>query len=129
MAAPYVRGLLATIERAHARRQVTIEATLDDFQLDVDDALFLGTCLQELLANAYRHAFPMMAAGRVRVKLTRTRARTVLTVDDDGRSGALPTREHMGLHIVRTMAEARRGKFDVRRSRSGTRSTVWWPTR
>ena len=63
---------------------VQIETTLEPASLPRDRAVAVGVILNELITNAFKHAFPPGHAGTVRVALVRGDADLTLTVVDDG---------------------------------------------
>jgi two-component sensor histidine kinase len=63
---------------------VTMEAVLEPASLTRDRAVAVGIILNELLTNAFKHAFPPGQSGIVRVTLARADEGMILTVADDG---------------------------------------------
>lgn len=63
---------------------VQIETTLQPASLPRDRAVAVGVILNELITNAFKHAFPNGQTGVVRVSLAHADAGLVLTVADDG---------------------------------------------
>jgi two-component sensor histidine kinase len=61
-----------------------VDLDLDPVLVAVDSAVPLGLILHELVANAYQHAFPPDASGRIHVAETHEGARIRLVVEDDG---------------------------------------------
>ena len=63
---------------------VRIETALEPASLPRDRAVAVGVILNELITNAFKHAFPPGQAGVVRVALVRGETELTLTVVDDG---------------------------------------------
>lgn len=85
--AAYLRGLATELCRAYAAeaRQLTLTITADDVGVPAGRAIPLGLILTELLANAFKHAFPAGGPGAIAVTLRADRLGTcVLHVRDDG---------------------------------------------
>ena len=117
---------------AHAYRTeaqpVDVTVTSADLHLDMDRAVLCGLIINELVSNAFKHAFPNGRQGRVSVDLVSADGhRCVLTVRDDGislppgfdlgRDGSL------GLQLVNDLAEQLHGTVVVRRE-AGTIFTI-----
>ena len=63
---------------------VQIETALQPVSLPRERAVAVGVILNELITNAFKHAFPPGHAGVVRVALVRRETDLTLTVADDG---------------------------------------------
>ncbi|KQW81088.1 hypothetical protein ASC89_04455 [Devosia sp. Root413D1] len=80
----YLRTLIENI-RAGADPRVEVEADLDDIVVGKDSAASLGLILNEVLSNAFKHAFAGREDGRILVKLKALPdGRASLSVQDDG---------------------------------------------
>lgn len=129
----YVRGLLASLAASFARpgQQIDVSCEADDVPMPLDMAVRLGLVVNELLTNAYKHAFRGRARGTVAVTLTlRDDDALCLGVADDGRG--LPEdidvrrTDSLGLQLVANLAAQLRGTLAVHRG-SGTRFEVRFP--
>lgn len=81
---PYLTRLVEGIARSHG---ATVNVTLDIAPVDIsgDRAMQLGLLTNELVANAYKHAFSNRGTGRLEVQLTEIAANQLrLVVMDDG---------------------------------------------
>jgi two-component sensor histidine kinase len=69
--------------------------------------------VNELVSNAFKHAFPNGGIGLIDVGLTRTASgRAILSVTDDGIE-AVEGRRNSGLAIVQAFAEQLNGELKV----------------
>lgn len=111
--------------------RVTVQVDVSPLDVPIDAAMPCGLIVNELVTNAFKHAFPGDRAGVVRVSVQPLPPdRTVLAVADDGaglpetvqldRSGGL------GLELVATLARQLRGTVRVAR-RAGTTVEVTLP--
>lgn len=85
--AEYVRDLVADLFRAYCVGQKGIRVTteVNDVYLEVETATSCGLIINELVANALKHAFVGRESGELLVKLeSRDAGELVLTVRDDG---------------------------------------------
>lgn len=82
----YLRSLGQQVAQAwspaDARIEVSVEA--DDISVALDTAIPCGLIVNELLTNAFKHAFPSGARGTISVRATRAGSRIELEVEDDG---------------------------------------------
>ncbi len=80
----YLQTLIESIRAGHDPRVQVIEE-LEDVAVDKDNATPLGLILNEVVSNAFKHAFPDEREGAVAVHLTRLDDATgQLTVADNG---------------------------------------------
>ena len=99
--------------------QVSVEAA--GVHLPVDTAIPCGLIVNELITNAFKHAFPGGRSGSIRVRAVhQPRGRLAVVVQDDGigmpedlnltRAGSL------GLDLVNTLIRQLRATVEIRRS-------------
>ena len=117
-------GLLFESYRV-APGKIALEYDIDDLQLAIDAAIPCGLILNELISNAFKHAFPGGASGKVRISLKREADEAVvLTVSDTGAGlgEGFDCRKQggMGLKTVFSLGEGQlRGSVDF----NGVRGT------
>jgi len=83
----YIEELLPLIEAygGAPEGKVSVELDLEDIDFVIDSAVPLGLVVNEIVGNAYKHAFPGDRKGLVRIALRRRDAETILLeIDDDG---------------------------------------------
>lgn len=81
----YLGQLVQRLDRQYARQGVRLEAQLQKVVLGIETAIPSALIVNELVANAVKHAFPDGRAGRVRIGLVaEVEAGVRLTVEDDG---------------------------------------------
>lgn len=64
--------------------QISIDVQADPVQLTVNQAIPCGLILNELITNAYKHAFPYRERGTINISLQKEDADIHLCVQDDG---------------------------------------------
>lgn len=135
----YLTNLVRELERFHAfGARVQVQLSLADLALDIDDATALALISNELLSNAFRHAFPDGRRGRISIALQYGSSGTQedesrlgeLRIIDDG-VGLPPnldfsTAESMGFHLVRILTQQLEGKVEVQ-AEGGTAIRVSFP--
>jgi PAS domain S-box-containing protein len=107
----YAEALVSDLAHVHSASERSIKTLLqmDEVRLGVDAAIPCGLMLNELVSNAFKHAFAGAASGTIEVRLTRANRRLTLTVADDGIGlppGLEPRRSAtLGFDLVFTFAE------------------------
>ncbi len=126
-AGSYLAELVQAVRRSFGpvAGAVRLELDLEEVELEVGVAMPVALIANELVANAFKHAFPGGRPGRLAVRLHRLgEGRCALEVDDDG-VGLPPGLDverttTLGLQLVTTLATQLRGSFEVHRGQ-GTR--------
>jgi PAS domain S-box-containing protein len=131
--AAYLRGLADELCRASGAeaRHLTLRLTTEAVWLPVETAMPCGLILNELLANAFKHAFPVGRPGVITVTLrTDVDGTCVLEVCDDGVGFPdgldFHQSESLGLRLVCLLTEQLGGTLDMRRG-GGTHWTLTFP--
>jgi two-component sensor histidine kinase len=131
-AALLLREMCAHIERAFHRPGIAVRVAPVDGSLPLELASAVGLIVNELLTNAFKHAFPDRTAGEVTVRLRLDpddgglgHGGNVLTlvVEDDGVGPGERTDSGTGLLLVRGLAQQHSGGCVVEAA-DGTRCTV-----
>jgi PAS domain S-box-containing protein len=116
----FANGLTTNLARTHSRGDAAIRLTLDvePVTLPIESAVPCGLILNELVTNAYKHAFRGRDAGEIVVSLRADAAgRVCLGVYDNG--VGLPAgldwqqSTTLGLRLVQILARQVRGEFDI----------------
>jgi len=97
---------------------VGIVLQLDELSFDVDQALACGLIINELVGNAFKHAFAGRSGGSIRISLRAgDKDHCTLEVADDGRGLERPFDEErtetLGLNLVTTLAEQLGGEVET----------------
>lgn len=116
----HLRELAANVAYSYGaeRRGIVLVMNVTEVTLQLDVAIPASLIFNELLSNAFKHAFPGNRTGRVEVTLSaQPPGDLVLRVSDDGRGLPVsvdwnrPTT--LGLKIVRNLTEQIHGKIVV----------------
>lgn len=121
----YVRTLVATVTQAIGASTVEVSLDIAVAQLPVDKAIPCGLIINELLTNAFKHAFPDGRRGHVSVALHRLADGPLeLTIADDGVGlPAGPSTTSLGMHLVETLVAQLGGSLSST-SEAGARHVV-----
>jgi PAS domain S-box-containing protein len=118
--APYLRRLADLLSSTYGRGRVQLDVEADEVELDVQRAVPCGLLVNELVTNAFKHAFPREATGRISVELRREDdGHARLRVSDSGRG--LPENldlervESLGMQLIPLLADQVRGTLHIER--------------
>jgi PAS domain S-box-containing protein len=117
----YVESLVSILRQTYAvgESQVVVRIAAEPIELGIDTAIPLGLVVNELISNAFKHAFDRQRQGTIEVALRRAGAdRLELLIGDNGRGfppgfdwRQAPT---FGLHLVSILADQLEGTLEVR---------------
>jgi PAS domain S-box-containing protein len=130
--AEYARSLVSQLVRSYgaSARRISHSVEVADIQLNIDKAVPSGLIINELVANALKHAFPEGRTGHIRVQMEAAQDRYLLRIGDDGvgisAAVDLAQTETLGLQLVRTLTDQLEGTLRVRRQ-GGTEFTIDFP--
>lgn len=110
-------------------RSVRVETVLrvSPLLIGAAKAPSLGLLVHEVLANAYQHAFPDGASGRVTVSLAGDGERCVIGIEDDGVGYPAGTPDGFGLMLVGLLGRQLRATVTREPGEPGTRVTIAVP--
>jgi PAS domain S-box-containing protein len=114
-------------------RGIRCEAAAGEIYLNLDDAIPVGLIVNELISNAFKHAFPGGKGGMVRVRLGEGESFRELLVEDDG-VGLEATRrgrdkpDGLGTELVHALSAQLKGELEVGGG-AGARILIRFPRR
>lgn len=117
-------ALKQSFDRTHPHVALAIEC--DQVELPTQNAVALALLANEVITNAYKHAFTGESPGMITVALHRTHQNVLsLRIEDTGIGFASPNGgEGMGLTLIRTFATQLAGTLAVRNRDIGTGTLV-----
>jgi PAS domain S-box-containing protein len=128
----YVKALLQQLFRSYSvdTRRIARRLEVGPVDLGINAAVPCGLILNELVANALKHAFPEGRRGSILVRLSASEGVCRLVVRDDG-IGFPPQidfrqTETLGLQLVKTLADQLDGRVELN-SDAGTEFVVTFP--
>jgi len=114
----YVRELADHVASSYAAdsRSIPVDIDVSDVARRLDQAVPTGIIINELLSNAFKHAFPGEAEGRIRIEFRQQASDYVLRVTDNGVgfSGISPasSQQALGRRLVESLARQIHGSID-----------------
>jgi two-component sensor histidine kinase len=118
----YLGELLVSLHRALATAEQTIHLSTDlaPVVMGPKEASALGLVVNELVTNAYKHAFRGLAKGHLHVSLASRPTGFTLSVVDDGAGlpadGTPIDSRSLGMQLVRTLTKQLKAKLSATRS-------------
>lgn len=111
--AGYIRRLVSGVQHGYGSA-ITVDCELAPVLVNSDRALPLGLVVNEVVSNAFKHAFPDGRAGSIRVTLrTDGRGQVELRVLDDGVGYRPGTGDGMGSRLIRGLCQQIGAKHTV----------------
>jgi PAS domain S-box-containing protein len=116
----YVADLMRSIEHAAGNSNIVVRTRVEPVHMAVNHAIACGLIINELVTNAFKHAFSDGRSGQVQVTLCRDACgRLELGVSDDGCGIAedvdVDKPLSLGLELVRTLARQLGSDLEVGR--------------
>ncbi|MFT3850307.1 MAG: histidine kinase dimerization/phosphoacceptor domain -containing protein [Propionivibrio sp.] len=126
-----VQSIRASYRVADGHVELSMDLPGDGLHLDLERCIPCGLLINELLTNAFKHAFPAERRGKITVRLVEeSDERICLSVGDDGiglpPDAELAQRSSLGLQLVPLLVEQLHGILVIERN-VGTRFAVSFP--
>lgn len=113
----YVSELVSNLFGSYSLNSalVTLHQNINNLFLEIDLAINLGLIINELVSNAFKHAFPGGSKGNLYISIKKDKQMYELVIQDDG-VGFLPEidfrkTESLGLQLVISLVEQIGGKI------------------
>jgi two-component sensor histidine kinase len=108
------------------RGHISIETRIDPLTLGPDHAMPLGLIVNEVVTNAFKHAFADRVDGRLLVGLSVEGKTARLVIEDDGPGYAPDHEEGMGSRLIDGFVAQLRGTLEIDTA-AGTKVVVTFP--
>ncbi|WP_428235201.1 sensor histidine kinase [Gracilimonas sp.] len=115
----YIRELSDEIKNAYTSGKKNIEIQLDvvPFEIDLDEAIPIGLILNELINNAFKHAFKDHKEGIIRISLEKSGEGMELVVENNGNSIAEDfdpdQSDSLGMTLIRVLIKRVNGTLKI----------------
>lgn len=129
----YIRELIDVIIYSNHKtdKNIDVKITTEDIGLGVNQGIPCGLILNELISNAYEHAFPNQNEGTIWIELkSLDTSKIILTVRDDGvgfpEELIDPETEmkSLGMVLVRTLTDQLMGELSIKNRDPGAEFVV-----
>lgn len=127
----YIRSMVSEVAKIFrpAEKKIDVSLKLEPVTLTIDESIPCGLILNELLMNAYQHAFVDRRAGHISVSFSKKADVHELQVSDDGIGiredllwGEIKT---LGLRLVNLLTEQLKGKISYNDENGSTFKIVF----
>lgn len=128
----YLRRLIKDLERLNFKDEtgIVIEFRAEPVSVNLDQAIYCGLILNELVTNSIKHAFTDEISGRITISLTRTSAGFEFVISDNGISlpeGIEPgSTTSFGMQLLYIFIKQLHANFSINRQ-AGTTFRITFP--
>jgi len=125
-ASPYIHDLVGEIQKSFAAQNITVSVK-GEVPIRIEQALYCGIIINELVTNAMKYAFEGKEGGHIAISLAQDAGKIVLSLCDDGRGFDYDACEHsFGLSLIRRLVEEElKGAMSVKTDK-GSCFTLRW---
>lgn len=114
----YVTELLQYLVHAYGyyEKNIRLDLRIADLQLDVDKAIPIGLILNELISNAFKHAFPGNELPELFVELRRESDKILIRIEDNGAGldkRSATGKAGFGIKMVNMLIRDMKGSYEV----------------
>ncbi|WP_290877294.1 histidine kinase dimerization/phosphoacceptor domain -containing protein [Gracilimonas sp.] len=129
----YIKELVEAIHRTFNdyKKDVTLSFDLEKVELDIDRVIPCGLLINELVVNAFKHAFSKGKKGTLHFTLKTKNEHILLTVSDNG--PGLPKKfdqkkdESLGTMLIHTFTAQLDGQMEIETNSRGTTFMFTFP--
>ncbi|WP_247893260.1 sensor histidine kinase [Azospirillum endophyticum] len=130
----FVDALAGHLNSFHSRpgRTIVIRHRVEPLSLDLNRVVPFALILNEVVSNAFKHAFADRCSGTIAIAVTAENGSLHLTVEDDGTGASepeaalVPDRRSMGMDLIRAFTRQIHGEYHFTRE-GGTRFDLVFP--
>lgn len=114
----YINDLLQAISSMHlnGNKEIKLISDLDPISLSVNQAIPCSLLVNELIVNAYKHAFQTNQKGEIKVTLRQTNENIFLTISDNGTGFDIEqfnASDSLGATLIKTLTSQLKGNFEI----------------
>ena len=131
--AEYFEQLLANLENGYHQEDKEIEviSDIESLAVDVDIAIPLGLIVNELVSNAYKHAFINRSKGEIFVKFSKAGDTYSLIISDNGKGNdgkPLVRKKSLGMILINDLSKKLRADVEVN-TLEGVKTSLTFPAK
>ena len=127
----YIDDLVQNIQDTYLMydKKIDIITDVKDVSLNVNQAIPCSLLINEVLVNAYKHAFTEIDNGEISIKVTEIDERIEAEITDSGK-GLKPTKEgsakikSLGFTLMKTLSSQLKGNYSFK-NREGKQGTIF----
>jgi PAS domain S-box-containing protein len=125
----YVSELVSNLFGSYSLNSalIILHQNINNILLEIDLAINLGLIINEIVSNAFKHAFPSGSKGNLYISLKKNEQKYELIIEDDGIGFSseidFRTTESLGLQLIITLVEQIGGEIFLFREK-GTKFVI-----
>lgn len=114
---PYVRRICNSVVTTFSSKAkcIQVETEIDEVYVEMSKAVPLGLILNELIVNAYKHAFNLTHEGTIKINIVRHPQHLILAVMDDGdgipKDQDIIKNKSLGITLIKTLSRQLNADF------------------
>lgn len=123
----YVRELIEIVAYSfsYPEKEIKVDIDIDGFKVGIDQGIPCGLILNELVSNAYEHAFKDQDQGTIEIRITQGKNDKIKLIVADNGCGfpedfEINEKETLGLTLVDTLSGQLQGKYRFENTGEGT---------
>ncbi|WP_074409515.1 tetratricopeptide repeat-containing sensor histidine kinase [Aquimarina megaterium] len=115
----YLDGLLTHFKTSYqlSERNITINRTIEDINLDMDYLVPCGLIVNEIIANSIKHAFRDNQGGQISIEASRNKDQYILTVKDTGvgfpEDFKIENSRSLGMQLIQGLTQQINGSIHI----------------
>ena len=115
----YISELTQEIQKAYnsSEKDIKIDVNVSPVSININDAIPIGLILNELINNAFKHAFKDQQSGHLRISLSELNTGYLLSVESDGNKMEEnydpSTSTSLGMTLIDVLVQRINGKLDI----------------
>lgn len=121
----YIEDLVNSIHETFSelKNSVSLQFDLDEVKLETDRVIHCGLLVNELVVNAYKHAYSKQSSGLLHVSLKKKNSEVILSVCDNGPGLSddfkLESDDSLGTMLITSFAENLNATIEINGSDEG----------
>jgi two-component sensor histidine kinase len=98
-----------------AEQHVEIDLQITEVGLKIDNAVYIGLLLNEILSNSYKHAFQGKDSGKIIIHMAELENddEFELRISDDGSGFPTDLKPGLGKVLIETLVDQLEGKLEI----------------
>jgi len=128
----YFTDLLNSLENTYAPadEKIKIESRISNIEVDLDTAVHLGLLANEMISNAFKHAFKDQSEGLIKFDLSQDKSNLILVIEDNGEGisdeSFLNKSKSLGIRLINSFTKKLSAELQINTD-EGTKFTVIVP--
>ena len=127
----YISDLVNNIRNTYNKKNIKITIEADEIYLNITEAIPCALILNELIVNAFKHAFKKMQKGRVTIEMAQSKGYINLKVRDNGvglpDDFGMVSKKALGMTLIKTLVKQLNAELEINQQK-GTEFSILFKT-